>query len=196
VSGSPKLLRGLEAGTRAGWLVVAGVGVLLLWRLFGPKRSTGAIEEVVEVPDPVGPAGAGDAPEPRNQAEPQGVVGGSLMSGITAQIVDPAQGGKVYRRAFSSSFPATIEVVSVMREAHGIQIEVVADYYEFAGAERRGIRTRFPTRQVPGDSVERFEVLIDSGNFNGLAYELGQANAVVRVLVNGIQTQSTAFEVW
>lgn len=193
---SIKSLRGLEAGTRAGWLLVAGLGVLLLWRLFGPKKSTGAIEEVVPILDPVRPAGSGDAPPPRNTAEPQGIVGGFLLSGVVAQIIDPAMGARVDRGALTSSFPATIEVSNVTREAQAVQIEVVCDFFEFMGDVRRAVRTRFPVRQVPADSVERFEVQIDAGNFNALAYEFGQANAVVAVFTNGKQTQSTSFEVW
>lgn len=193
---SAKLLRGVEAGTRAGWLVVAGVAVFILWRLFGPKKNQGAIEEVVPILDPIGPAGAGDAPPPRNTAPPQGIVGGFLLSGVSASIIDPPKDGTVHRNALSSNFPATIEVVSVKRDPADVQIEVVADFYEFMGGERLGVRTRFPVRTVRGDTVERFEVLVDAGNFNGLAYEFGQALAVVRVFTNGVQTQSTSFDVF
>lgn len=189
-------LRTIEAGTKAGWLVLAGVAALVLWSFLKPKRREGEIEEIVPLLPPVGPAGAGDAPEPRNQAEPQGVVGGSLLSAITAQIIDPPAGGKVYRNVLSSKYDATIEVVNVQRDAEPVIIEIVADYYEFAGSERLGVRTRFPGRLIPRESTQRFEVQIDSGNFNGLVGEFGQANAVVRVFVNGTQTQSTAYEVW
>ncbi len=193
---STKALRGLELGTRAGYLVLAGFGVFLLWRIFGPKKTQGSIQEVVPILPPIGPAGAGDAPEPRNTAPPQGIAGGSLLSGVTAAIIDPSKDGRADRRALSSNFPATIEVVNVTRDVQSVQVEIVADFYEFAGGERRGIRTRFPARMVPGDHVERFEVLVDSGNFNGLTFEFGQATAVVQVYTNGVLTQSTSFEVW
>jgi hypothetical protein len=191
-----KALRGLEAGTRAGWLVVAGVAVFIVWRLLSPKRKEGDIVEVVPILPPVRPATSGDAPEPRNQAEPQGIVGGSLMTAVVAQIIDPPEGGRVYRRMLSAAFPATIELSSVMRDPTSVQIEVVLDFYELTGGERLGVRTRFPVRQIRGDGLERFEVQLDSGNVNNLAYEFGQANAVAKVYTNGILTQSTSFEVW
>lgn len=191
-----KALRGLEAGTKAGYLVLAGLGLLLLWRFLSPKRKGGTIEEVVPMQPAIPPAGPADAPEPRNQAEPQGVVGGSLLSGVTAQIIDPAKDARVYRRPLSSGFAATIEVSNVTRSSQAVQIEAVLDFYELTGGERIGVRTRFPVRQVGADSIERFEVELDSGNFNGLTFEFGQANAVAKLYVNGNIVQSTSFEVW
>jgi hypothetical protein len=191
-----RLLRGVEVGTKAGYLALAALGVYILWKVLGPKKREGDIEEIVPVLPSIGPAGSGDAPEPGNAAPPEGIVGGSLLSGVTAQIIAPAEGSRVYRGVLSSKFDATIEVVNVTREPQAVQVEVVADYYEFTGGERLRQRTRFPMRTVPGDTVQRFEVEIDSGNFNGLAAEFGQANAVALVYVNGKVTQSTSFEVW
>lgn len=191
-----KALRGLEAGTRAGWLVVAGVAVFILWRLFGPKKKEGSIEEVVPILPPIRPAQAGDAPEPTNTAEPQGIVAGSLLTAVVAQIIDPPQGGRADRRLLSSTFPATIEISNVTRSAQSVQVEVVIDFYEFAGGERIGVRTRFPSRSVAGGHVERLEVQLESDNVNNLAYEFGQANAVAKVYTNGKLTQATSFEVW
>jgi len=193
---SEKLLRGIEIGTKAGYLVLAGFVVWVLWRMLAPKKKEGTIEEIVPILPPVRPATSGDASAPTNEAEPQGIVGGFLLSGVTAQIIDPAKGARVYRGALSSNFPATIEVSNVTRQAQDVQIEVVIDYYEFAGGERLGQRTRFPVRTVRPDSIDRFEVQIDSGNFNSLTFEFGQANAVARVFTNGKITQSTSFEVW
>jgi hypothetical protein len=196
VKDSAKILRGVETGTKAGWLVLAGVGLLLLWRFFQPKKREGTVEEVVPILPSVEPATPEDVPEPTNIAPPQGIAAGALVSALRASIIDPSNGGRAYRNALSSNFPATIEVVNVSRTAEDGQIEVVADFYEFTGGERIGVRTRFPVRSFRAGSTERLEVELDSGNLNSLTFEFGQATAVVQVYTNGKLTQSTSFEVW
>lgn len=186
-----KALRGVEAGARLGWVVVAGVAVLLLWRLFKPRGVT-----VTNLIPPAPPNDASSPPEPRQQSAPQGVTAGGLVSSLRAQIVEPAEGGRADRRMLSSKFDATIEVVNQSNVAQSAQIRVVIDFDEFAGGSRVGIETLLPTISIPANGVRRLDVELESGNVNSLTYEFGQAYASARVFVNGKQTQGTSFEVW
>lgn len=183
--------RGLEAGTRAGWLLLAGLGAFLLWRMFRPRGV-----EVVPILPPAPPVDSGSPPEPREAAPPEGIVAGGLVSSLRAQIVTPSRGGRADRRAFSAMFPVTIEVVNQSHEAQDAQVEVVIDFDEFMGGSRVGIRTLLPRERIPANSVRRLEVELDSGNVNGITYEFGQAYAAVVVRTNGKVTQATSFEVW
>jgi len=197
VKGLDKTLRGVEIGTRAGWLVLAGLGAFLLWRLLRPKTSAvGTIEEQAPLLPPAPPADASSPQEPRQATAPEGIAAGALVTTLRAVIVSPGKDARVDRAPLSSSYKATIEVVNQSSYSASAQIETVIDYYEFGGAERLGVRTRFPVVVVRPLGVERLEVEIDSGNFNSLTFEFGQADAVARVYTNGKLTQTTSFQVW
>lgn len=192
MTGAGGALRGVEVGTRAVWAVLAALAAWLVWRHFRPAP----IEREDLLP-PVPPAGgAGAAPPPRQQAPAEGIVAGGLTTGVTAQLIVPAAGSRVYRGMFRSVFPAVVEVVNSLPSVQSVQIELVGDFFEYAGTSRLGVRTRLPRMSVLGGAVARLEVEVDSGNVNNVTFDFGQADAVFRVYVNGVQTQSTGFEVW
>lgn len=189
---APKILRGVEVGTRAGYLALAGIVVYFLYRTFAKK----AVTETPVLP-PIGPVKPSDPPPvPTAGGSDTGIVVGPLVSAVRARILVPADGARVYRPLFKSTFPAQIELVNDDTQAHTAQLEIVADFAELAGGERNGVRTMLGNFQVDARSSKRLSVEIESDNTNSGAYEFGQANATLAVFTNGKQTQATTAEVW
>jgi hypothetical protein len=174
--------------------VLAAVVVLFLWRKFSPKPIVRT--EILDPLDPVDPSDPTNDGPPGQASEPEGIVAAGLLTRVTAQIIEPAKGSRVYRSLFRSTFPAVIEVVHEGGDVAQVQVEALIDFHEYAGTVRRNVRTLLPAVvMAPGD-VHRFEVELESDNVNNLAFEVGQADAIARVFVNGVQTQATSFEVW
>lgn len=190
-----KALHGIEVGTRAGYLVLFGAVAFVLWKILGPK----SVKKTV-IPPPVGPVAPTDpAGAPAGSTagqEDYGILAGGLVSKILARVIDPAKGQRVYRRTLRSVFPATIELVNDGTTIESVTVEAVVDVYEYTGGERLGIRTVLGPFPSAPRQVARYDVELDAGNVDSGVFEFGQGDAVVRVFVNGVQTQSTSFEVW
>lgn len=184
-------VRVIEASTKAGYLVLAGLVAFVLWRMLRSREETVRTDIVPRAPR----AGQGDT-EPEEGSEPEGIVAGGLVTGVTAQIIEPPEGGETRRQLFSSKAPVQIEVKNRLQTAQPAQVEIIADYYEQLGSERLGIRTLLDTFMIGPGQVSRFETPMETDNVHTGLYELAQANAIVRVKVNGKLTQTTSFRVW
>jgi hypothetical protein len=194
MASSEKVIRGVEAGTKAGYLVLIAAGIYLLWSFIGPK---GAVKKVTTVPKTIPPAGGGaeaGAP-PEATDESQGIMAGGLAQGVTGQIIVPPKDGQVERGAFSSTFSATLELVNLKAVAESVFVEVVCDFYELTGGDRLGIRTTLGTQRLDARQVRRIDIEIETDNVNQLSFEFGQANAIVRLYINGQLAQTTSFYV-
>jgi hypothetical protein len=185
-----KALKAWGLGIQTAYVAAGIIGAVVLWKLFGKKATT-----TRALPPPVGGSSPEDPAAPSNRSDPEGIVSGNLQVAVTAQIISPPKDGEVSRRWLGSTFPVEIELASSSMHANLIDLEVVCDFYEFAGAERLGIRSALGNFDVAPGQVRRVSAQIDSGNFNQLSFEFGQALCIARVLVNGDLAQETSFNV-
>jgi hypothetical protein len=185
-----KALKAWGLGIQSAYLMGGVIVAAVLWKLFANKAPSAR-----SIPPPVGGSKPEDPTYPTNQSEPEGIVSGNLQIAVTAQIISPPKDGEVGRRWLHSTFPVEIELASSSMHANLVDLEVVCDFYEFAGAERLGIRSALGSFDVMPGQVRRVSAQIDSGNFNQLSWEFGQALCIARVLVNGDLAQETSFNV-
>lgn len=185
-------LRSVESATRLGWVVLAGVALYYVAQFFKDKP---IVKETPKLP-PAPPADEATPPRPVEAAHPGGIVVGAKITTLRAAILEPAQGQRVDRKWLSSEFPATLEIINQQDAAALAQVEVVCDFVEFAGAERKGIRTLFPPISLEPGQVKQLEVKIESGNVQNLLADFAQAYCFATVTTNGKETQRVDFEVW
>lgn len=188
-----KALRGLEVGTKAGYLVLAGVVVYALFRIFGKRE-----QRNIEVP----PIADSDSPEVQGQQEPtaadkspEGIVFGGRIISLGCEIVDPPANGSVWRGALRSTFPATLELVNRSSEGQTAVVEVVGDFHELTGGTRDNVHSTLGPFELKAHEVRRVEVDVETGDLNQVAFEFGQANATFHVYVGGELAQVTYFYV-
>lgn len=188
-----------------------GLGYVL-YKLFGPDPKkdvaipppTPGLQPVYKADDKNRPSGAvlpGSARDPGpvgivTTLTGIGILAGALTSGVTAAIVSPSKGGRVYRRLLSSSAAITLEVANYTSAAQTVVVEVVASFKQIIGDDRPPVRTTIGPLTIYPKQVRRIDADMDTGNVNTGLFELGQGTAFVVVNVNGKATQSTSFEVW
>jgi len=189
VSGE-KVLRGIQIGTRAGWLALAGLAGFLIWRYFSP-----AAQKKTDLLNPVPPSPDLGAPPDLPMETPPGVSAGTHASALIAEIIDPGENGEVSRRPLRSVFPVTIQVANNSNEDRAAQLNIVADFYEWTGGQRLGIHTLLKTETIRARTVSQIQAEIESGNTDMLLFEFGKATAVVQVYTDQVMTQSTSFVV-
>lgn len=187
---SEKILRGVQVGTRAGWLLLAAVGGFLVWRYFSP-----AAQKKTDLLPPVPPSPDLGAPPDLPAETPPGVSSGTHASAVTASIIDPGENGEVSRHPLRSTFPVTFQVANNSNDAQSVQLDVNCDFYEWTGGQRLGVHTLLNTERIPPRTVSQVKAELESGNTDMLLFEFGKATAVVQVYANGLMTQSTSFVV-
>lgn len=183
-----KALRGLEAGTRAGYLILAAAVAFGLYKLFGKKAPVR-----LDIPPAIPPVGP-ETPPPPHEGTPTGLVVGGRTSGARAYIIQPPDGGVVNRNLFQSSFDAIFEIDNETEAPVSVVIDVDAYYDNGFGSLSGPVLTQLGPFRVDALSVARVTSEIDTGQ-GWLDIQFGSLMGVFSVRTNNVPTQSTSFEI-
>ena len=183
--GIVRMLRGLRA---AGGLASSVAGLIVA----PDETSSSSTFQTGAPPREVIPIEGQEPVKVPATAPSSGVAAGGKVYKVTGEVISPVAGGKVRRKPFSSTYPLTVELANWTHQRQSVHVTMRTTYVRLRGAEERS--DDFGLREVDALGTARFSAQVASGNYNNVLFELGAAQVVAALFVDGRQVHATRWD--